>query len=57
MIQMGRERIGAATEVEVMGEIESVAQKLDERISIEGGKREKKIDSGGSPREQSQFCS
>jgi hypothetical protein len=35
MVQMGREWIGAATEVEVMGEIESVAQKLGERISME----------------------
>lgn len=34
MVQMGRERVGAATEVEVMGEIESIAQKLGERISI-----------------------
>jgi hypothetical protein len=42
MVQVGRERIGAATEVEVMGKIESVTQKLGERVSMESGKRKKK---------------
>src|SRR6267154_3099790 len=41
MVQMGREWIGTATEVEVMGKIESVAQKLGERVSTESGKRKK----------------
>jgi hypothetical protein len=43
MVQMGRERIGVATEVEIMGEIESVAQILGERISMESGKRINRI--------------
>jgi len=41
MVQMRREWIGTATEVKVMGEIESVAQKLGERISMKCGKRKK----------------
>ena len=40
---MGWEWVGAATEVEIMGEIESVAQKLGERVNMETGKRKNRI--------------
>ena len=43
MVQMWREWVGAATKVEIVGEIESVAQKLDERISRESGERKNRI--------------